>query len=93
MECDRDEPIHCLKCVSYYRPSGYWFPFRDADSSFKKGTTLTKVWRRQALDRRLRLLDLRCSHHAEVHARRRGAAERLDGQTVRTARRLCRPDA
>lgn len=66
MECDRDELIRCLKSVSYYRLSGYWFPFRNEDSSFKDGTTLTKVWRRYAFDRRLRLLVLDAIERVEI---------------------------
>lgn len=69
MECDRDELIRCLKSVSYYRLSGYWFPFRNEDSSFKEGTTLTKVWRRYAFDRRLRLLVLDAIERVEICVR------------------------
>lgn len=69
MECDRDELICRLRSVSYYRLSGYWFPFRDPDSSFKEGTTLTKVWRRYAFDRRLRLLVLDAIERVEICVR------------------------
>ena len=69
MGCDRDELIRCLKSVSYYRLSGYWFPFRNDDSSFKEGTTLTKVWRRYAFDRRLRLLVLDAIERVEICVR------------------------
>jgi len=69
MEAERNELIRCLKSVSYYRLSGYWFPFRNEDSTFKDGTTLTKVWRRYAFDRRLRLLVLDAIERVEICVR------------------------
>ena len=43
--CEADELIARLKSVSYFRLSGYWFPFRQDDDSFVEGTTLTAIWR------------------------------------------------
>lgn len=66
MQCDRDALIRCLKSVSYYRLSGYWFPFRTEDSSFREGTTLAEIWRRYAFDRRLRLIVLDAIERVEI---------------------------
>lgn len=56
---DRDELIKRLSAVSYYRLSGYLFPFRlkDADE-YQQGTTLQIIWDRYCFDRRLRVLVL-----------------------------------
>ena len=43
---DRDLMIARLRSVSYYRLSGYWFPFRNSDDSFKPGTSFDTVWNR-----------------------------------------------
>ena len=45
MAGDRDLMIARLRSVSYYRLSGYWFPFRNADNSFQPGTSFETVWR------------------------------------------------
>ena len=46
--CEADELIARLKSVSYFRLSGYWFPFRQDDDSFVEGTTLAAIWRRSS---------------------------------------------
>ncbi len=69
-----------LKSVSYHRLSGYWFPFKQPDGSFKSGTSFEEVWKRYVFDRQLRLLlmdgierfeiTLRSGlahHHSELH--------------------------
>ena len=53
---DKDELIECLKNVNYYRFSGYLYPFRQPDDTFKVGTTLEKIWRHYVFDRQLRIL-------------------------------------
>jgi len=39
MAGNREVMIARLQSVSYYRLSGYWFPFRSTDDSFKPGTS------------------------------------------------------
>ncbi len=58
-----------LATVNYYRLSGYWYPFRNPDDTFKEGTTFDKVWRRYAFDRRLRLLVMDAIERFEVAIR------------------------
>jgi abortive infection bacteriophage resistance protein len=67
--CEADELIARLKSVSYFRLSGYWFPFRQDDDSFADGTTLAAVWRRYTFDRHLRLLVLDAIERVEVCVR------------------------
>jgi abortive infection bacteriophage resistance protein len=55
MAGDRTLMIERLRSVNYYRLSGYWFPFRQPDSSFTPGLQFETVWRRYAFDRRLRI--------------------------------------
>jgi abortive infection bacteriophage resistance protein len=74
---DRDELIARLRAVSYYRLSGYLFPFRARDASgklldsFIPGTKLDTVWRRYTFDRRLRLILLDAIERIEVAVRTR----------------------
>ena len=53
---DHNELISVLKQVNYYRLSGYWFPFKNPDNTFKPATTLQKVIERYKYDQSLRLL-------------------------------------
>jgi abortive infection bacteriophage resistance protein len=70
MSGDRDLMIERLSTVSYYRLSGYSFPFRNPDSeTFRPGTTFEAVWRRYTFDRNLRLLVLDAIERIEVAAR------------------------
>ena len=69
LTADRDELVSRLRSVSYYRLSGYWYPFRLADDSFRPGTTFETVWRRYRFDRRLRLLALDAIERVEVRIR------------------------
>ncbi|MDR4496341.1 MAG: Abi family protein [Candidatus Scalindua sp.] len=66
---DRSILIEKLKAVSYYRLSGYWYPFRNTDNSFKPGTTLEKIWERYTFDRQLRLLVIDTIERVEVSVR------------------------
>ena len=69
MAGDRDLMIARLRSVSYYRLSGYWFPFRVADDNFKPGTCFDAVWGRYVFDRRLRLLVMDAIERIEVAVR------------------------
>lgn len=67
---DRDELVMRLSAVSYYRLSGYLYPFRLPDSDhFREGTTLNIVWGRYCFDRRLRMLLLDAIERIEVAVR------------------------
>jgi abortive infection bacteriophage resistance protein len=74
---DRDLIVSRLQAVSYFRLSGYWYPFRLADPAdpshredrFRDGTTFEEVWNRYAFDRRLRLLVMDAIERIEVAVR------------------------
>jgi abortive infection bacteriophage resistance protein len=59
MEADTDELILTLKRVSYYRLSGYLFPYRSMNDIFVDGTTLEKVLTDYSFDNELRILVFR----------------------------------
>lgn len=65
---DRDELIETLKRVSYYRLSGYLYPFRQTPTSsqIQAGATLEEVWDRYVFDRQLRILVLDAVERVEV---------------------------
>lgn len=70
LEAERDELIKRLATVSYYRLSGYLYPFRELSSDqFKPGSNLTAVWQRYCFDRRLRVLFLDAIERIEVSMR------------------------
>lgn len=69
LQADRNELIAKLNHVNYYRLSGYLYPFRNADDTFKPGTTFESVWRRYTFDRRLRLIVLDAIERVEVAVR------------------------
>lgn len=58
-----------LASVNYYRLSGYWFPFRQPDDTFRSGTSFEVVWDRYVFDRRLRLLVMDALERIEVAIR------------------------
>jgi abortive infection bacteriophage resistance protein len=66
---DRSALINRLKAVNYYRLSGYLYPFRNPDDTFRSGTTLDVVWQRYTFDRQLRLLALDGIERVEVSVR------------------------
>jgi abortive infection bacteriophage resistance protein len=76
---DKATLIGHLQAVNYYRLSGYWYPFREADpgdpksklDTFYTDATVTKVWNRYVFDRRLRLLVMDAIERIEVDARTR----------------------
>jgi abortive infection bacteriophage resistance protein len=69
MTGDRDLMIARLASVSYYRLSGYWYPFRSAGDSFKPGTSFDDAWGRYVFDRRLRLMVMDAIERIEVAVR------------------------
>lgn len=77
MAGDRKLIIERLSQVSYYRLSGYWYPFRQPDPTdanqriddFTPGTSFDVVWNRYVFDRRLRLLVLDAIERIEVTTR------------------------
>ena len=66
---DPDRMQQCLKVVSYYRLSGYWYPFWRSDDTFKSDTSFAEVWTRYAFDRQLRLLVMDAIERIEVAVR------------------------
>lgn len=58
-----------LTSVSYYRLSGYWFPYRQPDDSFRPGTTFEAVWERYTFDRALRLVVMDAVERIEIAVR------------------------
>ncbi len=66
---NRNELITRLSAVNYYRLSGYLYPFRLPNDTFRAGTTLQTVWRRYVFDRRLRGLILDAIERIEVGVR------------------------
>lgn len=70
LEAERDALIRRLEAVSYYRLSGYLYPFRCNDSDrFEDGTNLETIWNRYCFDRRLRVLVLDAIERVEVSLR------------------------
>lgn len=69
LQADRDVLIGRLQAVNYYRLSGFLYPFRNPDDTFKPGTTLDTVWRRYTFDRRLRFVILDAVERVEVAVR------------------------
>ncbi|MFC1606521.1 Abi family protein [Candidatus Latescibacterota bacterium] len=66
---DRDRLISCLSSINYYRLSGYLYPYRNPDDTFKDGTTLDMVWRHYCFDRKMRILTLDAIEKIEVAVR------------------------
>lgn len=67
---DRDELVRRLSTVSYYRLSGYLFPFRkEGTEQFQEHTCFEDVWGRYCFDRRLRVLMLDAIERIEVSIR------------------------
>ncbi len=63
--------IKILENVNYYRLSGYLYPFRQPDDTFKPGTTLDRAWRHYTFDRRFRLIVMDAIERVEVSVRTR----------------------
>lgn len=71
LEADKALLISRLENVNYYRLSGYLYPYRNEDNTFKPGTTLTRVWRHYTFDRRFRLMVMDAIERVEVSVRTR----------------------
>lgn len=56
LQTDKDALIKRLQSVNYYRLSGYLYPFRQKDDSFKKDTSLDLIWGNYCFDKHLRIL-------------------------------------
>ena len=69
MTGDKSQIIEKLQAVSYYRLSGYWFPYQNSNDTFLTGTSLDKVWNHYTFDRQLRLLILDAIERIEVSVR------------------------
>jgi abortive infection bacteriophage resistance protein len=68
----KPELVERLKAVSYYRLSGYLYPFRQLPGeNFAPGTNLCEVWERYNFDRRLRIILLDAIERIEVALRTR----------------------
>ncbi|WP_032918488.1 Abi family protein [Leptospira santarosai] len=69
---DRSELIQKLIQVSYYRLSGYWFPYRNyPEDTFKPDARFSEIWTRYASNRRLRFQLLDGIERIEVFLRSR----------------------
>lgn len=68
---DRTLLISRLENINYYRLSGYLYPYRQPDDTFKPGTTLDRVWRHYTFDRRFRLSVMDAVERVEVSVRTR----------------------
>jgi abortive infection bacteriophage resistance protein len=66
---DRLMLIDRLQCVNYYRLSGYLYPFRLENDTYKNGTTLDQVWQIYTFDRQLRILVMDAIERVEVSVR------------------------
>ena len=74
---ERDLLVERLRVVSYYRLTGYWYPFRKGDPAdpkrrlddFESGATFETVWNRYVFDRHLRLLAMDAIERIEVATR------------------------
>ncbi len=69
LQADKAELLASLEHVNYYRASGYLFPFRNQDDSFRPGTSLSLLTRIYDLDRKLRNLILLAMDTIEVSIR------------------------
>ncbi len=66
---DKSLLVSRLENVNYYRLSGYLYPYRQDDNTFKSGTTLDRVWRHYTFDRRFRLVVMDAIERIEVSIR------------------------
>lgn len=67
---DREQLIRRLRATSYFRLSGYLYPYRVTESDlFLPGTTLDHIWKLYSFDQRLRTLLLDAIEAIEVYVR------------------------
>lgn len=69
LDANRDTLIQRLTVVHYYRLSGYLYPYRKPDDSYKDGTTLDLIWAHYLFDRKLRLLTMDVIGRIEIALR------------------------
>lgn len=69
MQCNRESLIEHLSDVGYYRLSGYWYIYRNPDSTFREGTTFESVWQDYVFDRQFRLIMLDAIERVEIYFR------------------------
>ncbi|MDO4290015.1 MAG: Abi family protein [Eggerthellaceae bacterium] len=69
MIVDKSVLIEHLEDVGYYRLSGYWHIFRNADETLRKDTTFERVWDLYVFDRQLRLVVLDAIERVEIYFR------------------------
>lgn len=69
LQADRYQLVRRLREIGYYRLSGYWHIFKQADGTFVDGTTLERVMDIYSFDRLLRLKTLDAIERAEVYLR------------------------
>lgn len=61
--------VNRLAMANYYRLSGYWYPFRAVENTFRPGTAFEQIWRRYTFDRHLRLLVMDALERIEITLR------------------------
>lgn len=61
--------------MGYYRFSGYLYPYKQPDGTYREGTTLDEVWGRYTFDRQFRLVVLDGIERVEVWFRSQLAYE------------------
>ena len=67
---DKEKLVQRLEATSYFRLSGYLYPFREPGSDhFREGTSLESVWKCCLFDQRLRTLLLDAIEAIEVFTR------------------------
>ena len=70
--CYISDPAFCklvLQRINYYRFSAYFLPFRDADGSYKEGTSFHTVYRIYEFDRKMRRLLFSAIEQVELYLR------------------------
>jgi len=66
---DRDYALHNLERISYYRLSGYWYPVKNDDDSFRDGASFDVALLLYEFDRHLRLLVMDAIERVEIALR------------------------
>lgn len=68
---DEQECQRLLAHINYYRLSGYFLPFKQADDSYTPGVTSTKIFRIYEFDKKMRRLIFHALEDTEVNFRTR----------------------
>lgn len=66
---DRDQALHALECISYYRLSAYWYPVKNDNDTFKPGTRFDVAESLYEFDRHLRLQVMDAIERIEIALR------------------------